>query len=451
MFDSYMNRTFGAESSYDPYAKNPRSSATGLGQFTDGTWAGLMQQYPDLGLTADGRTDPDQAKKAMERFTFDNASVLKKNGIEPSDNALYALHRFGPTGGMKLLTSDPSTPISALVSPDVMSANPDLNGKTAGQVASRWSDGAGAATAPQRGPLNFGPPTQLAQNGTATILPPKRGSGPGEYSFDNFKSNAPDAFMGAGAALASISSPAQGAALAQLAAQNNKDGFSMHIDPNTGAVLRINTKNGQVDRVGGSTPKLTETALKHVADNAEKYSTIQSISENAADLRKMISDGTLDLGAFNNWMNTGRNMAGLSNEQSRAYAKWEAFRQQLANDQLLQAKGVQTEGDAYRAMRQFSAGAAGYDNKAATQSLDTLIDRNKQAVTGRGGALIDSYSTMYGAHPAFKPYTDQLDSAKRFYDTVDAQRKAEAEKLRTPALTANPGARDTLKAKYGLK
>jgi hypothetical protein len=321
-----------------------------------------------------------------------------------------------------------------------------------GQGAPTASAEPASYTAPApRGPANFSAPPQAAQSGTATILPPKRGSGPGEYSFDNFKSNAPDAFMGAGAALASISSPAQGAALAQLAAQNNKDGFSMHIDPNTGAVLRINTKNGQVDRVGGSTPKLTETALKHVADNAEKYSTIQSISENAADLRKMISDGTLDLGAFNNWMNTGRNMAGLSNDQSRAYAKWEAFRQQLANDQLLQAKGVQTEGDAYRAMRQFSAGAAGYDNKAATQSLDTLIDRNRQAVTGRGGALIDSYSTMYGAHPAFKPYTDQLDSAKRFYDTIAEQRKAEAEKLRAPPLTANPGARDTLKAKYGLK
>jgi hypothetical protein len=245
MFDSYMNRTFGAESSYDPYAKNPRSSATGLGQFTDGTWSDLMQQYPDLGLTADGRTNPDQAKKAMERFTFDNASVLKKNGYEPTDNALYALHRFGRNGGIGVLGADPGTPISALVSPEVLAANPDLNGKTAGQVVNRWSDG---GDAPQRGALNFGPapqapqPIQVAQNGPMTVLPAGKRPG-GTYSFDNFKSNAPDAFMGAGAALASISNPQQGAALAQLAAQNNKDSFSMHIDPNTGAVMRINAKN----------------------------------------------------------------------------------------------------------------------------------------------------------------------------------------------------------------
>jgi hypothetical protein len=65
--------------------------------------------------------------------------------------------------------------------------------------------------------------------------------------------------------------------------------------------------------------------------------------------------GKLDLGMFKNWLNSGQNMAGISDEQSRAFARYQQFLQKVANDNLLLNKGVQTEGDAYREMKAIGA------------------------------------------------------------------------------------------------
>jgi hypothetical protein len=271
MYDGYINRAFGAESSFNPFAKNPRSSATGLGQFTTGTWNGLMQLQPELGLTPDGRTDPEQAKRAMIAFTGNNARALEKLGIPVNDNSLYAMHRFGEGAGPKLLQADPNAPIASLVPPNVLAANPDLNGKTVGSVLNRWQDG-GALTdvsAQSRQPGNFAP-------GAKTIFPGKRetpsepggfmAGGPGALiglpnGVTSGGYDVGSALQGAGAGLASISSPQQGAALAQLA-KTNDDQWHMTVNPATGAVMRINRKTGKVEAVTGAVP------IKSEADKA---------------------------------------------------------------------------------------------------------------------------------------------------------------------------------------
>lgn len=78
---SFENNVVQAESGGNPNARNPNSSATGPGQFLDGTWADLMQRHPELGLTADGRTDPAQVAKALPVFTRDNAATLQSEGV----------------------------------------------------------------------------------------------------------------------------------------------------------------------------------------------------------------------------------------------------------------------------------------------------------------------------------------------------------------------------------
>jgi hypothetical protein len=297
MFDNYINRTFGVESSNNPFAKNPRSSATGLGQFTDGTWQGLMNLYPELGLTADGRTDPVQAKRAMEQFTFDNANTLKKSGYDPTDNNLYAMHRFGSQGGLNLLQADPNAPINSVVGSNVLSANPDLNGKTVGQVLNRWQDG-GTGTdmsAQSRQPGNF--------SGT-TVFPGKRDAQPaadggflpggpgGLIGLPNGMTSGGydvgSALQGAGAGLASIGSPAQGAALTALQKSNNDDQYSMVVNPATGAIVRINKKTGKVEAVTGAVPQKSKfddaydsAAGKQYAEMGEKISTTAQNSQSA--------------------------------------------------------------------------------------------------------------------------------------------------------------------------
>ena len=135
----YYQKTMSAESSGNPNARAKTSSATGLFQFIDKTWKGLMRRYPELGLTADGRTDPRQQKLAMEKFTQENMSSLKKAGLPVSNGTLYLAHFAGDGGAKAILKADANTPVEKILKPEAIEANKFLRGKTAGWVI-RWAE-----------------------------------------------------------------------------------------------------------------------------------------------------------------------------------------------------------------------------------------------------------------------------------------------------------------------
>ncbi|MEO1027591.1 MAG: hypothetical protein AAFX02_00910 [Pseudomonadota bacterium] len=132
-----------AESGGNDNAKNPNSSATGRYQFTSGTWNQLRKNHPELGLTADGRTDPIQQEKAIRAFTADNAAVLQSNGIETTNANLYAAHFLGAGGAVQVLTAADETKISSIVSPGVIKANQFLRSMTVGDFRSWTAQKAG--------------------------------------------------------------------------------------------------------------------------------------------------------------------------------------------------------------------------------------------------------------------------------------------------------------------
>ncbi|MCA2973821.1 MAG: hypothetical protein IM337_07365 [Microcystis sp. M110S1] len=136
---SYYQKTMSAESSGRADAKNPRSSATGLFQFVEGTWKGLMRKYPELGLTPEGRTDPAQQKRAMEKFTQNNIQSLRKAGLPVTNGTLYLAHFAGDGGAKALLKADARTPVEEVLGAPAVKANPFLKGKTAGW-AIRWAE-----------------------------------------------------------------------------------------------------------------------------------------------------------------------------------------------------------------------------------------------------------------------------------------------------------------------
>lgn len=141
----YLASARASESGGNDRAANPNSSALGRYQFLESTWNGLAQQYPELQLTPDGRTDPAQQERAMARFTQDNASALSGSGIPVNPGTLYAAHFLGAGGAQKVLTADPNSPMSALVDPGVIAANPQLRGMTAGKFA-EWANNKGGNT-----------------------------------------------------------------------------------------------------------------------------------------------------------------------------------------------------------------------------------------------------------------------------------------------------------------
>lgn len=151
--DGYAQRVKMQESSGRVNAKNPRSSATGLYQFTDDTWAAVSAKNPGLGLTPDGRFDADQQQRAMEALTRDNASFLKRKGLPTDGGALYAAHFLGAPRAAQVLEADDATPIASIVGDDVMRRNPNLAGMSAGDFkawTSRVGNGGDEAPRPPR-------------------------------------------------------------------------------------------------------------------------------------------------------------------------------------------------------------------------------------------------------------------------------------------------------------
>lgn len=122
------------ESSGNPNAKNPRSSAGGLFQFIDSTAKsyGLKNRY-----------DPAEAADAAARLAKDNAAHLRKVlGRDPTDGELYLAHQQGAGGAARLLRN-PSASAESVVGAAAVRLNGGKPGMTAGQFANLWIRKAG--------------------------------------------------------------------------------------------------------------------------------------------------------------------------------------------------------------------------------------------------------------------------------------------------------------------
>lgn len=139
----YLLQTAIRESSLDPKAKAPTSSATGLFQFIESTWLEVMksdgprlgyQKYADaITETADGdyviedkalrtevlklREDPQVAADLAAAFTRNNGAYLHARfGRMPSPGELYIAHFLGSKGAEKFF-------MAGLETPDAVAAN----------------------------------------------------------------------------------------------------------------------------------------------------------------------------------------------------------------------------------------------------------------------------------------------------------------------------------------
>lgn len=162
----FVNRLVMDESAGDPNARNPRSSATGAGQFIDSTWLRFAQANPNLfqGMSREqilaARTNPDLSRRAIEWYAAENTRDLSGAGLPVNSGTLALSHRFGSGDSARLLQADPNAPIASVVSEAVMRANPDLAGRTVGQVVGRYAQRFGGdATSTQNRPA----PTEGSQ------------------------------------------------------------------------------------------------------------------------------------------------------------------------------------------------------------------------------------------------------------------------------------------------
>lgn len=159
LISDFVRNTAIAESGGVATAKNPRSSATGLHQFTKGTWNKMVETYrPDLleGRTKQEvlalRTDPELSTEMATYLARDNADYLESRGLPVNEGSLYLSHFLGSGAAADVLRASPDTPISDLVGADAIKANQSILGgdRTAADVA-QWASNKMFASAPAAG------------------------------------------------------------------------------------------------------------------------------------------------------------------------------------------------------------------------------------------------------------------------------------------------------------
>ncbi|MDD7908680.1 hypothetical protein PUV47_02015 [Pseudovibrio exalbescens] len=147
---SLVDKVVGVESGGNTTAKNPRSSATGLGQFIASTWLQeIRRQRPDLakGKGDDEllalRTDGALSRELAGGYLSSITEQLKAAGHSPTDGDVYLGYFLGPGGAKAVLGASPDEPVVDALSRAVgvkqaqrmLNANPSiLPGKTAGEV-----------------------------------------------------------------------------------------------------------------------------------------------------------------------------------------------------------------------------------------------------------------------------------------------------------------------------
>ena len=148
----YLMRTAKRESNLNPNAKAPTSSATGLFQFIEQTWLGLVKKegeglglkneseaiqqdrsgryvVPDPGqrqAILDMRKDPELSSRLAWVFTQKNRETLRDQlGRDPNSGELYMAHFLGAQGASGLISMAQSQPDASASKafPDAAGAN----------------------------------------------------------------------------------------------------------------------------------------------------------------------------------------------------------------------------------------------------------------------------------------------------------------------------------------
>ncbi len=150
--------------------------------------------------------------------------------------------------------------------------------------------------------------------------------------------------------------------------------------------------------------------LKEYDEHEGKAHQADGILDLGGLLMDDIQSGALDLGLGNNLRAKFSQATGYgATENTRAYARWQQFQQQLVNGILLDAKGTQAEGDAIRAKIQTAVSSG--DTEGAKREIANamqMVERGRDYSMARAsdisrqyGVNVDSTASVRsGPHPS---------------------------------------------------
>lgn len=322
---SYEDRLIGMESGGDPNARNPMSSATGLGQFIDGTWLEYAAANPDRfrGMSRDqilaARSDPAMARDAVAWYRRQNEPKLAAAGVPVTDATAGLAHFLGPDGAARVLNAQPATPLAQVLPENVMRANPRLANQTAGDLVTTYNNRFAAA------PMVDGSGRPIVNGDTVLVQGPN----------------------------------------------------GMEYRPNQASIdAKRQIAQGKQD---AKPPSPSEQKM----DDAD-ISAIQTASTLATDiatLSEMIKAGRFSPGLWSRWQYRLGDALDMSGPEGREFASFKATLERIRNDSLRLNSGVQTEGDAIRAGNELLSSIN--DKETVQKRLEEMVALNERAVALR--------------------------------------------------------------------
>ena len=154
-FSAFLDRLMRAESDGRDFLTNARSTALGPFQFVEDTFLYVTRRHfadEVAKLTEDEilalRTNRAFSRRAAAAYCKESAAFLGEQGFEPTFADLRLAYLVGPYGAVRVMRAPPKTPVSTLLAPAALRANPFMGGMTAADLIARAArdvsrDGAG--------------------------------------------------------------------------------------------------------------------------------------------------------------------------------------------------------------------------------------------------------------------------------------------------------------------
>jgi hypothetical protein len=140
-FDTFLDRLMAAESGGRSAAKNPRSSALGPFQFIKSTFLDITSRHfaaEIAGLSEAEilslRSDRGLSRRAATIFCQENAKYLRGRGHEPTFAHLRLAFLLGAADAARVLQAPQHTPVTDLLAPSVVKANPFMRAMNAADL-----------------------------------------------------------------------------------------------------------------------------------------------------------------------------------------------------------------------------------------------------------------------------------------------------------------------------
>lgn len=133
--------------------------------------------------------------------------------------------------------------------------------------------------------------------------------------------------------------------------------------------------------------------LKQYDEHAGKVQAIDTTLIQAEPILNALNDGSLQLGIVQNLANKGKLATGVGVDDSAVlYGQLNTFIEGLRNTVLMDAKGVQTDGDAERAKAQLLSGTG--STESVKKNLEIVLGnlrRTREYAQGRASAISSQY------------------------------------------------------------